>query len=504
MIVEGHEVHSAVREDVEVCVIGSGAGGAIVARELALKGLSVVVLEEGGPYFRKDFTGRVRDALKTLYRNRGWDMTTGIPSVIVPTGKCLGGTTVINMGTCFRAPDKVLEEWESEGLDGYGPAGMAPYYDRVEELMNVQPVKPEVMGKNGEIIARGAERAGLHPKPIRRAVSDACKGCGNCAYGCTEDAKQSMAVKVIPEADKAGAVFYCDVRAQNIINDKEKVIGVHGKVIERESGSFRHNVDVAAKVVVLAAGALHSPALLLNNGICNRSGKVGRNLKLHLCARTMGIFDERIDAQHGVCQNLYIDDYLDQGIMLEATFTGPASQMPGLAGVGADMWELAKLYNHMASLGIMISEQSSGRVRADGEGNPVMTFQISQEDAETLLKAMIVADRVMFAAGAKRVLNGNLEHPEIDSLTQLDAIARQKTKPSDFLLMAFHPQATCKMGVDPKKSVTGPTGETHDIKNLFIADAGVFPTSLGVNPQETIWAMATRIAENIARGVFGK
>lgn len=502
MIVEGKDIRSAVREDVDVCIIGSGAGGSTVAGELAGRGLSVVVLEEGGAYFKKDFTGRVKDSFAKLYRNQGTDASTGVPAVIVPTGKCLGGTTVINMGTCFRAPDTVLQDWARMGLQDYGPDKMAPYYDRVEEEMSIQEVKPEVMGRAGELIAEGALKLGLHPRPIRRNVSDDCKGCGNCAYGCTEDAKLSMIVNAIPRAEKAGVVFYCDARAEVLVHDGEKITGVHGRVLDRETGAFLHNLDIAARVVVLSAGALHTPALLLNNGIGNKSGQVGKNLKLHLCTRAMGIFDEVVNANKGVCQNLYIDDYQDQGIMLEATFSGPAIQLAGTIGQGKKLWELCKKYKHMAAIGIMISEKRSGRVRADGKGNPVLTFQVSQEDAETMHKAMIISDRILFAAGANKVVNLNFATPEVNAITELDALAREKTKASDFVMMAFHPQCSCRMGVNPKKSVVGPGGESHDLKNLYIADASVFPTSLGVNPQETVWALSIRTAQAIAQNVF--
>jgi len=504
MIVEGKDVHSTVREDVDVCIIGSGAGGSLVALELVRKGLSVVVLEEGGAYFKKDFSGRVKDAMNKMYRNQGADLSTGWPAVMVPSGRCLGGTTVVNMGTSFRAPDHVLQSWVDDGLDGYGPSDMAPYYDRVEELMSIREVKPEVMGRGGEVIAEGAKKLGLHPKPIRRNVSDACRGCGNCSYGCTEDAKQSMVVKVIPEADSLGAKFYCDVRATMIVHDKDKVCGVHGKVLDRETGEFRHNVDISARVVVLSGGALSTPAFLLYNGMCNRSGQVGKNLKLHLCGRTTGIFDEVIDSHKGVCQNLYIDDYIDQGIMLEATFTSPASQLVGITGNGQEFWDRIRQYRHMASLGLMISEKGKGKIKADSKGQPEIYFSVEPEDADVLHEAMIIADRILFMAGAKKVINANFAVPEVNDMKELDKLAREKTKASDFMLMAFHPQGTCRMGVKPKKSVVGPTGESHDLKNFYIADASIFPTSLGVNPQETIWAMSLKVAESLARDAFDK
>jgi choline dehydrogenase-like flavoprotein len=497
MIIEGKDISSTVRENVDVCIIGSGAGGAFVARELARQGHSVVVLEEGRYTSSKDFDGSIVKAFNDLYRNQGMDATFGIPALLVPTGKCLGGTTVINMGTCFRAPEKVLESWQEMGLENYGPDDMAPYYDTVEEEMNIQSVKPEIMGKGGKIIAEGARKLGLNAQPMKRNVSDDCKGCGNCAYGCMEDAKQSMIVNVIPEADKLGVKFYCDTKAQLILNDKETVTGVHGEVVDRETRARHHSVDISAKIIVICAGALNTPAILLNNKICNKSGQVGKNLKLHLMNRTIGVFEQPLDTHRGVCQNLYIDDYIDEGIMLEATFTGPESMVPGLPGIGQELWDLCKQYRHMACLGIMTSEKSSGRIRADGDGDPIISFSVSKQDSETLFKSLIIADRVLFSAGAKKVVNGNFAVPEVKKMSDLDKISRMKTRPSDWMLMAAHPQGSCRMGVDPKKSVVGPTGECHDLQNLFIADASVFPTSLGVNPQETIWAIASRVSEAI-------
>ena len=498
MIIEGKDITSPIREQADVCIIGSGAGGAYVAYRLADRGLSVVVLEEGGAYFRSDLSGRVEDAITTLYRNCGLDLALGRPSIMVPTGKCLGGTTVINMGVCFRAPDTVLATWKRSGLDSYGPSEMAPVYDEIEELMSVQPVKPEVMGRTGEIITEGALRLGLHPKPIRRAVSDDCRGCGNCAYGCTEDAKQSMTVRLIPEASRAGARFYCDVRAQKILHDRHKALGVRGYVRDRATGTPMHDAQISARVVVMAAGALGTPCLLLSNRI-GRRGTVGAHLKLHLCARTTGVFADQVDGFHGVCQNVYVDDFQGRGIMLEATFTGPCTQLAGLPGNGAEFWDLCRRYANMASIGVLTSEKTEGRVHGSIGGVPVVTFQVSREDADVLHEGMLEADRILFAAGAERVINGCHVSPQLESVEELACAAGRSVLPQDMMIMAFHPQGTCRMGIDRRTSVVGPTGECHELRNLFIADASMFPTSIGVNPQETIWAIAHKVSDAIAR-----
>jgi choline dehydrogenase-like flavoprotein len=501
-IIEGREIRSTVREDADVCIIGSGAGGAVMAKELAEAGARVVVLEEGGYYTRKDFGISIKDAFLRFYRNQGMDTAFGIPSVIVPTGKCLGGTTVVNMGTCFRAPARILKQWEDMGVEGYSESELAPYYEKVESLMSVQPVKDEVMGRGGQIIAEGARKLGLRPEPIRRNVNDECKGCGNCSYGCREDAKQAMHLNYIPWAVEAGARFYCDTRAEMFLHDEHRISGVHGSVRDRKTGAFRHHADISAEVVVLAAGALGSPVLLLQNKIANRSGQVGKNLKMHLCARAIGVFDELIESHRGVCQNLYIADYIEQGIMLEATFTGPASEFPGLAGFDRELWHLAREYRRMASIGIMISESSTGRVRPDPSGNPIISYNTNQEDSNTLKKAALISARILFAAGAKKVYITCSAMPAINSVAEVEEYQDVRIRPGDWLIMAFHPMCTTRMGPHRKSSVVDSHLESHDLRNLFIADAGVFPSSLGVNPQETIWALATKCAEYIARNVL--
>jgi len=502
VIIEGRDIKATVRESADVCVIGSGAGGAVVAKELAEKGAKVVVLEEGGAFFKENYPKTIRDCFMQLYRNQGVDTTIGIPAIIVPTGKCLGGTTVINMGTCFRLPVFTHKKWEELGITGYSESDLAPYYDQVEKIMGVKPVPEKLMGKNAQLIAQGAAKMGLHPKPLLHNVNENCKGCGNCSYGCREDAKQAMTLNYIPRAVELGAKFYCDSRAEFILRDKNRVIGVEGSVRDRESGMFRHTLEISADAVVLAAGALNSPVILLKNDICNTSGQIGKNLKLHLCGRVIGFFDQIIDGHHGVGQSLQIDDYKELGIMLEATFTGPASELPGFPGFGKELWELTKEFRKIASLGVMISDSSTGRVSVGPDGDPLMTYNMNQEDTDNIKKAMLISARIMFAAGAKKVITGSSCFPVINSLAEVERFADMKVHPSEFTVMAFHPMGTCRMGTQKKNSVVDLNLETWDLKNLFIADASVFPTSLGANPQETIWAFAAKCAEHIAKNVL--
>jgi choline dehydrogenase-like flavoprotein len=501
-VIEGKDLKGSVREEVDVCVIGSGAGGAVMAKELAEKGAKVLVLEEGGAFFKDTYPKTIKDCFMKLYRNQGMDSTVGIPAVIVPTGKCLGGTTVINMGTCFRLPPTTHKKWEDLGIKGYSAEDLAPYYDQVEKLMSIHQIPANVMGKNAEMIAEGARRMGLHPKPLNHNINENCKGCGTCSYGCREDAKQAMTLNFIPWAIKHGAKFYCDCKAEHILHDQGRVLGVQGSVRDRDTGMFRHHIEIAADLVILAAGAVNTPVILLKNNICNASGEVGKNLKLHLCGRVIGFFDEIIDGHHGVGQSLGVDDFKELGIMLEATFTGPASELPGFPGFGKEFWDLAKDFRKIVSLGVMVSDTSKGKVTVGVDGEAMMTYNMNQADTETIRKSMLISARILFAAGAKKVITSTSCFPIINSPTDVERFSDKKVHPGDFNTMAFHPMGTCCMGTQKKKSVVDLNLESWEIKNLFITDASVFPTSLGVNPQETIWAFAEKCATHISKNVL--
>ena len=501
-IIEGKDIRASVREEVDVCIIGSGAGGAVMAKELAQKGARVIVLEEGGFFNKDNYPKTIRECFLKLYRNHGMDTTVGIPAIIVPTGKCLGGTTVINMGTCFRLPASTHKKWEEMGIAGWSESDLAPYYDLVEEIMSVREIQPDVMGRNGEIIAEGARRMGLHPTPLKHNINEHCKGCGNCSYGCNEDAKQAMTLNYIPQAVNFGAKFFCDSKGEFILNDEKRVMGVRGSVRDRDTGTFRHHIEISADLIVLAAGALNTPLILLKNEICNESKQVGRNLKLHLCGRVIGFFDEIIDGHHGVGQCLQVDDFKELGIMLEATFTGPASELPGFPGFGKELWDMAKDFRKIASLGVMVSDTSQGRVSVGPDGDAMMTYNMLQEDADKIKKSMLISARILFAAGARKIITSSSCFPVINSPAEVEKFSDLKVHAGDFTTMAFHPMGTCRMGANKKKSVVDLNLETWQLRNLFIADASVFPTSLGVNPQETIWAFATKCAEHISKNVL--
>lgn len=498
MIVAPEEIRTDHAERADVCVIGSGAGGAVAAKELAEKGLKVVVLEEGRHFTRKDFNRRPFDMLAKLYRDAGLTVAAGFPTIPIPLGRTVGGTTTVNSGTCFRAPDDVLRHWERDlGIEGSGPEAMAPHFDRVEREYHVVPVSEELLGRNAKIVRRGAEKLGYRGMPLKRNVAN-CHGCGVCCFGCPSDAKQSTNVSYIPRAVALGARVLTGCRAERLLVEKGRAVGVEARVTPGGGAAATGpRVRIDADHVVLAGGAIHSPIFLQKNRICRGSGQVGRNLTIHPCSRVTALFDEVVDGWQGVPQGFCVDQFHAEGILLEGTQGPPALIEAFLPGHGVAFKERFAQARHIAAFGIMIRDTGSGSVRTLGGAHPFIRYALGPEDARRMTKGILELTRIFFAAGARKVFPGLTFTPEVASIEELEARLLRPVAATEMELMAFHPMGTCRMGADPRTSVTDSWGQTHEVRNFWIADASLFPTNLGVNPQITISALATRLAERL-------
>ena len=492
-----------VKESADVVVVGSGSGGAVVGKELAEAGLNVIIIEEGGYFDHQDFNQDVPDMFMKLYRDNGSTLLLGRPPISLPIGKCVGGTAVINSGTCFRTPDWVLKKWEIlHGIEGASSEQMRPRFERVERIIHAETLPEEVWGKNALVVKRGADRLGLSFKPLVHCANQ-CKGCGTCVIGCPDGAKESPNVNYIPMAIKAGARIYSRTMVEEIRTKKGRAVGVAGYLLDENGMDKLHRIEVSAKVVVMAAGALHTPALLLKNRLANSSGQVGRNLFVHPGSRVAAEFEERIEGWVGVPQGTYIDDFEKDGILFEGIAVPPSIGAPILPFVGMEQKEFMTRLANIATYGILLSDSSTGRVKNVGI-KPIARYQLNRFDAQRMFRALAILAKIFFAAGAVRVF------PTLGNITtikeeDIPALEKRKPNPKDLEMMAFHPLGTCRMGADPASSVVDSNMECHDVKNLFIADAAVFPSSLGVNPMESIMAFATKLAEYLAgdgRGHF--
>jgi len=498
------ELPDKVELDADVCIIGSGAGGAVTASELARAGRSVVVIEEGGYFQKEDFQGRdLAWAFRTMYRRAGGTTTLGKPPVVLPMGKTVGGSTTINSGTCFPTPPRVLKEWEwCFGVQDAGPERMAPYFDLVEEILEVQPVPEEILGENAKKIRDGAEILGLSHGPLRRNANNLCAGCGVCCFGCPSDGKRPMHLNYIPRAVEAGADIYQRCKARELIVQGRRVSGVRGQFTISNNREVKPTLQVMAKVVVLSAGAVHSPAFLLKQKIANSSGQVGRNLTIHPASRVGAMFDEPIFGWKGVPQGYYVDEYAGEGIMLEGAHGPPALMAASIPGVGKVFKKRVSDSSYYADFGVMVSDTTTGRVTPGPRGEPIMWYNMSKEDARRAVKGMALTAAIFLAAGAKTTYPALWKYPEIRNAREVLRLRETKIRPVDLQLGAFHPLGTCRMSEAPSRGVVNSYLKCHDLDNLYVVDGSPFPSSLGVNPQETIMAFAHRSAEHIANVGF--
>ena len=494
------DVAGAVEETADACIVGSGAGGAVVARELAAAGLRVIVLEEGGYFTRTDFTGPPMERVQRMYRNGGATLAFGRPTIPVPLGKCVGGTTVVNSGTCFRTPDRVLRAWEAdEGVEGADPASMAPYFDEVERAIGVRPVPWEIIGRNAEIFDRGVRALGLHGEPILRNIVG-CRGCGECAFGCPSDAKQAMHLTYLPAACAAGARVYARCRAERVTMEHGRASGVEAVLLDRDTDQVRGTLTVRAPLVVVAAGAIHTPGLLARSGVRHRS--LGRNLRVHPAVGVAGYFREELFAWRGTLQSYLVDRlHESHGIMIEVTNPVPGVSAASLPGVGPALKEGLARFRHAAAAGLFVSDTGSGRVvRLPGTRDPLMTYRLAPADARALCEGIALVAEIFFAAGAEAVHAGIAGVPELRHPNEAAALRAGAFGPAALQPTGFHPMGTARMGRDPARAVTDSWGAVRGVRGLHVADASLFPTCVGVNPQVSIMAFATRIARRMAAG----
>ena len=487
-------------EDCDAVVVGSGAGGAAIAKELAESGLSVIVLEEGGYYTRKDFAGPPWERLQRFYRANGTTVALGVPSIPLPMGKAVGGTTLINSGTCFRTPDRVLDAWGSRfGIEGIDPEAMRPFFDRVERILHVKPVPEEVIGDNARVFRRGVEALGLHGAPINRNI-DGCRGCGVCAFGCPSDAKQATHISYLPRAQRHGATIYVHCRAERVVVEEGRARGIVAGLLDPGTGERRATLTVNAKVVVVAAGAVHTPAFLQANGLANRSGQLGRNLRIHPAAGIGAWMPEDVVSWKGTLQPYYVDDWHEShDIMIEVTSSVPSIGAGTMPGSGMFAKDLLSRYAKLASAGLFVSDTSRGRVRRFGSGEPLVTYRLNKLDTRKLVRGIVHVAEIFFAAGAQQVYTGLPGRHFVKHPKELEDVKEEAVRPGALRLTAFHPVGTARMGADPSITPVGPWGECHEVSNLFVCDASVLPGCPNVNPQETIMAFATRTADHLVR-----
>lgn len=480
----------------EAVVVGTGAGGAVVAKELAERGHAVLMIEEGKFWTRKDFSGRFLDAAKKFYHNSGANFALGNTLIPIPLGKMVGGSTAINTGTCWRTPQWILKRWVAEfGLKNLSYEKLLPYFERVEAILQVEEAKPKVVGGIASVIGRGCNELGYRHFPLRRNAPE-CDGQGVCNFGCPTDARRSTNVSYVPLALRAGAQLLTEARATEVLTEKGRAVGV-----AFESTETGKTIRVHAKIVVLACGSIMTPALLLKQGICQESRALGQNLTLHPAVTVCALFEkDPIDSYRFAPQGYCVDTFHRQGILLLGAGLPLDAGASALQFIGKRFAKVMSQFPHIASFGAMVEDRPSGRVFLH-RGKPRIFYWLRKKELSLLKRGVDILCQIYLVAGAKEVYPLVREVEAITSERELEAFQERTFPPSSFRIASFHPLGTCRMGRDPHRSVVSEDHETHSIKNLFICDGSVLPSSIAVNPQETIMALSTRAAEGIAKRI---
>jgi choline dehydrogenase-like flavoprotein len=472
-------------------VIGSGAGGAFAARALARAGLDTVIVEEGERWTVE----RIRDShpldrFAGIYRDGGTTMALGNPPIALPLGRAVGGTTVINSGTCFRPPTAVATSWHKE--HGFALADLellVPRIADVEATIGVAPAPMEVLGRNGELALEGAAALDWQSAPLRRNAPG-CRGACQCAIGCPNNAKGGVHLNALPQACEAGARIAAGLRVQRVLSEGGRAVGV---LARRADGS---EVRISAPLIVVAAGAIPTPPLLRRSGLGGHP-RLGRNLSIHPATGITAGFEQEVVPWSGVMQSVGIEElHESEGVLIEATGSPPGMGAISAPGYGTHLLGRLDRAAGRAMIGAMIADEPSGRVF--GSRAPIVSYRLAKADERRLTVAIEAMARVMLAAGATDVeLGGGA--PAVHSESELEA-AMQRLDVRRLRLAGFHPSGTAAAGSDPARHPVDPEGRLRGVDGVWVADGSILPSCPGVNPQVSIMAMAAGVGEAAAQG----
>ena len=474
----------------DVVVVGSGAGGSVVAAELAEAGLRVVVLEEGGHHSTESFSTSSGEMLSRLYRDAGLSVILGPAPISYAEGRCVGGSTVVNGGMTFRAPDRVLAGWtRTSGLDVLAPDRLAELYGRVERFLSVSPPDPGSIGRDQLLLKAGADTLGWRVVENLRAHVH-CGGCNVCVWGCPSGAKQSALVSYLPRATHFGAQVWSDCCVDRVLMRGKRAVGVRGHVAARGA---RRDFEVHARAVVLAAGAIGTPALLRRSGVRGPSGQVGRNLAVHPGAAVTAVFDDPVEGWKGAHQSYQVREFEDEGIVLAAVNLPPSLVARSLDLPPDEVVAEMTAYGRMVTAGVLVEDRHAGAVRMIG-ARPVPTYVVDPRDARHVTRAVGLLTELLIAAGARRVHLPVRGWGPVTTRAGARELASADVRPTDLSLSTVHLMGTARMGADPTQAVCDEAGAVHHRVGLHVADASLFPGPVGVNPSLTVMALATGVA----------
>jgi choline dehydrogenase-like flavoprotein len=504
----------------DVAIIGSGAGAGVTAELLTKAGLSVVIVEEGPLKSSSDFNQKESEAYPQLYQESAARKTED-KAITILQGRCVGGSTTVNWTSSFRTPAATLKFWQDKfALKDFNVDAMAPYFDQAERRLNIGPwLTPP--NENNDLLRRGAARLGIPALAIARNVKG-CWNLGSCGMGCPTNAKQSMLVTTIPAALDKGARLLVETRAEKfeLANGKVTALLVRS-VVSNTAADQQIRAQAATKIIakhyVLAGGSINSPAVLLRSGAPDPHGTLGKRTFLHPVVMSSGVFTQKVEAWQGAPQTIYTDHFLDTqaidgpiGYKLEAPPLHPVIFASTVPGMGQAQHDLLKAFPHMHTLLALMrdgfhDQASGGNVKLRSDATPVLDYPLTDYVMDGARRALLSMMEIQFAAGALKVLPLHEMAQPYTTWTQAkDAVASLPMKPLLTKVVSAHVMGGCGMAGVEKLGVARPDGVHWQIENLSIHDGSLFPTSIGANPQLSIYGTVNRMAQGLAKRLTGK
>ena len=493
--------------DTDVLIIGSGAGGGVMAGELTAAGYEVLLIEKGDHFEEVDFHGMEMESNRDLFEHFG-ALTTSDVSIAVLAGSTLGGGTTINWMASLRPPENLLNEWERDyGFCGVTSADYQHSLDAVSQRINVNTAESLANAQN-VALERGCRARGYDVGVLPRNV-DGCEECGFCNFGCPFGAKQSTLKTYLRDAYERGARIVVRGHVNRVTHQAGSVTGALATVADADGNS--HGVTIRARAVIVSAGSIHTPAILMRSGLQNRN--IGANLHLHPVTTTTGKYDDPMLPWKGAPMSRILNEFVDldgrgYGYRIET----PAAQ-PGIIAAtlpwrsGEQHHEVMGHIHRFASFIVLTRDFNSGRVRLNRMGDPVLHYQLHPHDARHMMHGLLQSLRIHAAAGARILYSPHAKYLRHQVNGQrgledfLTTVEREGLRRNAFALFSAHQMSSCRIAGDAKRGAVKPDGETYEIKNLFVADASVFPTASGVNPMLTIMGTAHFLAQQIKAAI---
>ena len=501
----------------DVAIIGSGAGAGITAELLSAAGLKLVIVEEGPLKSSSDFRQLESEAYPSLYQESAARKTAD-KAINILQGRCVGGSTTVNWTSSLRTPSSTLAYWrEHFGLTELTDDALSPWFHQTERRLNIGPwLTPP--NENNELLRRGALKLGISAAAIPRNVKD-CWNLGSCGMGCPTNAKQSMLVTTLPTALDRGATLLVETRADRFELQGGRIAALHCVAVQ-PNGAVTNGAGTArivARHYVLAAGAINSPALLLRSAAPDPQRVLGSRTFLHPVVASVATFDHLVAGWQGAPQTIYSDHFLDLdpidgpiGYKLEAPPLHPLIFSTAVTGFGRDAaHRLADFPNDHALLALLRdgfhAQSPGGQVKLRRDGSPELDYPISDFVMDGARRAFLTMAELQFAAGALRVGIGHELAPAYSNWPEArEGIRALPMKPLLAKMFSAHVMGGCGMAADDQRGVVRPDGVHWQLGNLSVHDGSLFPTSIGANPQLSVYGLVNKLATQLAQRLAGR